>query len=144
MTCVRVILLILITQNLVSQTNDLDLLLKKEISDSSYTHKHRIHYVFRDKNLFIKYNPVSLLFGGALYFYQGVISKQIMQGCAFEPSCSNFSRQSIRKFGIIKGVALSTDRLTRCTRLSSIDFHPVMFNPSGKVNDLPEYYSLDK
>jgi uncharacterized protein len=144
LTYVRVILLILITQTLISQTNDLDLLLKKEFVDSSYTGKPHVHYVFKDRNFFIKYNPVSLLFGGALYFYQAVISRQIMQGCAFDPSCSNFSRQCIRKFGVVKGVALSTDRLTRCTRLSAIDFHPVMFNPSGKVNDQPEFYSLKK
>lgn len=92
----------------------------------------------------MKYNPVSLVFGGALFFYQGVISPQILQGCAFDPSCSAFSKQCIHQFGIVKGVALSADRLTRCTRLSAIDFHPVMFNASGHVNDKPEYYRLRK
>jgi putative component of membrane protein insertase Oxa1/YidC/SpoIIIJ protein YidD len=106
--------------------------------------KRKISYVFKDRNVFIKYNPLSLVFGGALYFYQAAISPQIMQGCIFSPSCSNFSKQCIHRFGIIKGIALSTDRLTRCTRLAAIDCHPVMFNINGTINDYPEFYTLRK
>ena len=123
-------------------TNDFDLLLNNKIEDSTYLKTRQVNYVFKDKNWFVKYNPVSLLFGGSLLFYQKVISVQIMAGCAFDPSCSNFSKQCIKIYGMPKGVALSADRLTRCTILSSIDFHPVLFNENGKVNDLPVYYSL--
>ena len=139
-----IIIFILATLTTYSQTghNDLDLLSSKQFTDTTYTVRHKARYVFGDANWLVKYNPISLLFGGGLLFYQGVISKQLMQGCAFEPSCSNFSRQCIKKYGIVKGVALSTDRLTRCTRLSAIDFHPVMFGAYGKVDDRPEYYQL--
>jgi putative component of membrane protein insertase Oxa1/YidC/SpoIIIJ protein YidD len=123
-------------------TNDFDLLLNNKIEDSTYLKTRQVNYVFKDKNWFVKYNPLSLLFGGSLLFYQKVISVQIMAGCAFDPSCSNFSKQCIKMYGMPKGVALSADRLTRCTILSSIDFHPVLFNENGKVNDLPVYYSL--
>jgi uncharacterized protein len=99
-------------------------------------------YVFKDSHWLVKYNPLSLVFGGGLLFYQKVVSPQFMQGCAFEPSCSNFSKQCIHRFGILKGVALSTDRLTRCTRLSSIDFHPALFTADNKVKDVPEFYGL--
>jgi putative component of membrane protein insertase Oxa1/YidC/SpoIIIJ protein YidD len=99
-----------------------------------------IDYVFKDKNWVVKYNPVSLLFGGGLFFYQKVISPQIVMGCAFNPSCSNFSKECVHEFGVVKGIFLSADRLTRCTRLSSIDFHPIMFDENKKVNDLPIYY----
>lgn len=127
----------------VGQTSkDFQSVIAKNFTDSSIIKKHKVNYVFKNKNAFVKYNPVSLLFGGALLFYQGVISRQIMMGCAFNPSCSNFSKQSIRAFGLVKGMALSADRLTRCTKLSSADFHPVMFDDNGKVQDLPEYYRL--
>lgn len=126
-----------------SQTNtDLDIILNNKIEDSTYLKTRQVNYVFKDKNWFVKYNPVSLLFGGSLLFYQKVISVQIMAGCAFDPSCSNFSKQCIKMYGMPKGVALSADRLTRCTILSSIDFHPVLINENGKVNDLPVYYRL--
>ena len=122
--------------------SDLEIILNNKIEDSTYLRKRKVNYVFKDKNWFVKYNPVSILFGGSLLFYQKVISVQIMAGCAFDPSCSNFSKQCIKIYGMPKGVALSADRLTRCTILSSIDFHPVLFNENGKVNDLPVYYSL--
>ncbi len=122
--------------------SDLDLLLTYNYTDSSFSKTRQVNYVFKGKNAFVKYNPVSLVFGGSLLFYQKVISPQLMQGCAFDPSCSGFSKECIKEFGIVKGVALSADRLTRCTRLSSIDFHPLLFNEQGKVNDLPSYYRL--
>jgi putative component of membrane protein insertase Oxa1/YidC/SpoIIIJ protein YidD len=100
--------------------------------------------LFKNKNAFVKYNPISLLFGGGLYFYQKVISSQIQAGCAFDVSCSNFSKQSISKFGLLKGIALSTDRLTRCTRVSAVDFHPVMMNSDGKCIDHPDFYIFSK
>lgn len=138
-----VVILFFICKSVFSQAeSDFDLILKNKIEDSTYLKTRQVNYVFKGKNWFVKYNPVSLLFGGSLLFYQKVISTQIMAGCAFNPSCSNFSKQCIKMYGIPKGVALSTDRLTRCTLLSSIDFHPVLFNENGKVNDLPSYYRL--
>jgi putative component of membrane protein insertase Oxa1/YidC/SpoIIIJ protein YidD len=122
--------------------SDFDRVQQKDFTDTSITKGYTVNYVFKGRNAFVKYNPLSLVFGGALLFYQGVISRQIMQGCAFDPSCSNFSKQCIRHFGMVKGIALSADRLTRCTKLSSIDFHPVLFNDNGKVNDFPAYYRL--
>lgn len=124
------------------EENDLDLILNTKIEDSTYLKTRQVNYVFKDRNWFVKYNPLSLIFGGSLLFYQKVISVQIMAGCAFDPSCSNFSKQCIKMYGMPKGVALSADRLTRCTILSSVDFHPVLFNENGKVNDLPVYYRL--
>ena len=124
--------------------NDLLLIQNRQFTDKSHSEKRQVSYVFKNKNWFIKFNPMSLLAGGSLYLYQAVISPQIMQGCAFHPSCSNFSKESMNRFGFLKGVALSADRLTRCTRLSAIDFHPVLFTEDGKVKDIPEYYTLQK
>jgi len=123
-------------------SSDLNLLIHHKIEDTTLVKKRVVSYAFKDKNWFVKYNPVSLVFGGGLFFYQKLISPQIVMGCAFDPSCSNFSKGCIKEYGVIKGVALSTDRLTRCTRLSAIDFHPVLFNENGKVNDQPAFYQL--
>ena len=137
------IVFFLIVYQVFSQSkSDFDLILTTKIEDSTFLKTRKVNYVFKDKNWFIKYNPVSLFFGGSLFFYQKVISPQIMAGCAFDPSCSNFSKQCIKIYGMPKGLALSADRLTRCTRLSSIDFHPVLFNDNGKVNDLPSFYCI--
>jgi putative component of membrane protein insertase Oxa1/YidC/SpoIIIJ protein YidD len=125
-------------------SSDLLLIENHKIDSTKFEKKRKVSYVFKDKNWVIKYNPVSLVFGGGLLFYQKVISPQIVMGCAFNPSCSNFSKGCIHEFGVVKGVFLSADRLTRCTRLSSIDFHPILFDDNGKVNDLPIYYRTNK
>ena len=101
-------------------------------------------YIFHDKNLFIKYNPISIFFGGALFIYQRFISPQISAGCAYEISCSNFSKQCISHYGFLKGIALSTDRLSRCNKIASADFHPLLINFQNKVIDNPEMYKLRK
>ncbi len=122
--------------------NDLALIENYNYTDSTIASKRKVSYVFKNSHWYVKYNPLSMVFGSSLFFYQKVISPQIVMGCAFDVSCSSFSKGCIKHYGVIKGVALSADRLTRCTRLSSIDFHPVLFNEQGKVNDLPEYYKL--
>lgn len=94
-----------------------------------------------EKNI-VKYNPVSLLFGGMLYTYQAVISSQIAADCPYEISCSAFSKQSIQEFGLIKGLALSADRVTRCTKSSAKHIHPLRLTENGNIIDFPSYYRI--
>ncbi len=47
--------------------------------------------------------------------YKAVISP--LQGptiCNFWPTCSQFTRTSIRQYGLIPGMVMGADRLTRC------------------------------
>jgi putative component of membrane protein insertase Oxa1/YidC/SpoIIIJ protein YidD len=117
--------------------------------DSALTHSfNKPEVVKKPKFLFIpnkkiiKYNPVSLSFGGLMYFYQRVISPQILAGCPYEISCSNYSKAVINRYGVVKGIALTSYRLMRCNRLAAIDVHPLYFNSAGKIIDDPEQYHL--
>lgn len=81
--------------------------------------------------------PVRALFG----FYRDVISEQISADCAFDLSCSRFSAAAIDRFGIVKGLLLTGDRLTRCHLFVGQETVPVLFNNlSGKVIDEPSMY----
>jgi len=102
--------------------------------------KKKREYVFKNSNAFIKFNPVSLLFGGSLFIYQNKISPLIQFGCLYEPSCSEFARQSLKNFNLFKAVLLSADRLTRCTRAASIDLHPLFIINNNKFFDPVEIY----
>lgn len=107
--------------------------------------KRRVSYLFKgSKSYILKYNPVSLAFGGLLFLYQKGISPQISVNCPYEISCSNFSKQCIQHYGLIKGVALTADRLTRCTQFTLIDLKPIQFNKKNKIVDPIEQYSLRK
>ncbi len=99
----------------------------------------------KSKNPIIRYNPVTLTFSSLMYFYQGILSPQIASNCAYKISCSNFSKMCIYRYGLIKGVALSADRLIRCTQFSAIDIDEYDIDrKESKIVDDPEKYSFKK
>jgi len=50
----------------------------------------------------------------ALQLYQQRISPLIGPKCGFKPSCSRYSVQAIHNYGIIRGLAMTANRLLRC------------------------------
>lgn len=49
--------------------------------------------------------------------YQKYISKHIGNRCRFYPSCSEYTKQAIDKYGIIKGIFKGILRILRCNPL---------------------------
>ncbi|SFC82592.1 Membrane-anchored protein YidD, putatitve component of membrane protein insertase Oxa1/YidC/SpoIIIJ [Flexibacter flexilis DSM 6793] len=90
------------------------------------------------------YNPLKWALHGSLSFYQNVISRQISASCLYHTSCSRFSRKALQEFGILKGIALTTDRLGRCNRIAATDIRPVRIGADGLVEDEPYMYRLKK
>jgi putative membrane protein insertion efficiency factor len=63
-------------------------------------------------------------------FYQITLSKTLLLifggGCRFSPTCSEYSKTSFQKFGLIKGFKLTFLRLIRCHPFSkSFGYDPV-------------------
>lgn len=145
----RVVLLLIvlcITGSLAAQNklNELALIKEQNFTKHQYD-KRKVSYLFKDKkNVLLKYNPVSLTFGGLLYLYQKGISPQVSVNCPYELSCSNFSKKCIQHYGLIKGLALTADRLTRCTQFTLIDLKPIQFNRMNKIIDPIEQYTLKR
>ena len=46
--------------------------------------------------------------------YQKCISPYLGKRCRFYPTCSEYSRQAITKYGAIKGIYLAIIRLLKC------------------------------
>lgn len=46
--------------------------------------------------------------------YQKGISPYLGRRCRFYPTCSEYSRQAITKYGAVKGTYLSVKRLLKC------------------------------
>lgn len=57
--------------------------------------------------------------------YQLIISPWTLPSCRFTPTCSDFARQAIATFGVVKGVALATRRLLRCHPFHVGGYDPV-------------------
>lgn len=50
----------------------------------------------------------------ALIFYKRFISRLLPRSCRFSPTCSEYSRLAIQKYGFFKGCLLTLKRLFRC------------------------------
>jgi uncharacterized protein len=133
-----------------NKLDDINLLKKKncsiEIGDNNYRHEIKTNnckpITFKHKNIFAKYNPLSLSAKGAMLFYQYIVAPQFFRYCLYERSCSNFSKKAIEEFGLVKGVFLSADRLLRCNvlamdEISSFDYY-------GYAIDEPWFYRIKK
>jgi len=57
-----------------------------------------------------------------LYFYQNVLSEAFQTSCPHYPSCSGFAKDALSHFNLLKALALSADRLSRCTPMGITDY----------------------
>ena len=50
----------------------------------------------------------------AIRTYQRYVSDLLGPRCNFQPSCSRYAAEAIRRYGIVTGMILAAGRLTRC------------------------------
>jgi uncharacterized protein len=74
--------------------------------------------------------------------YQRWVSPSLPRRCRYEPTCSEYAAQSIRRFGAIRGLMLACWRLLRCNPFSHGGFDPVPQRFTLKVGpvDPAEYH----
>jgi len=80
---------------------------------------------FRKSIVFIATLPV--------YFYRLAIRPLFPQSCNFYPTCSEYTIQCIKRFGIIRGWQLGIWRVLRCNPFNrkGAGYDPVPFRYSG-------------
>lgn len=69
--------------------------------------------------------PLRVIFILLIRIYRFTISPLLGCHCRFYPSCSNYTEQAIKEYGILKGICFSIKRLLRCHPLHSGGFDPV-------------------
>lgn len=57
-------------------------------------------------------------------FYQH-ISKLTPRVCRFTPTCSEYTRQAVQKYGVVKGLHLGIKRILKCHPLHEGGYDPV-------------------
>ncbi|MEA3485100.1 MAG: membrane protein insertion efficiency factor YidD [Candidatus Aerophobetes bacterium] len=62
---------------------------------------------------------------GLIIFYQKCISPSISPRCRFYPTCSEYTLQAIKKYGLTKGIWLGIKRIIRCHPFSQGGYDPV-------------------
>ena len=58
-------------------------------------------------------------------FYQIAISPWLPPSCIYEPTCSQYGIEAIRKYGFVKGGWLTLKRILRCGPWSKGGYDPV-------------------
>lgn len=60
-----------------------------------------------------------------IHFYRYVISPLLPASCRHVPTCSDYSLQALRQYGIIKGSKLAANRISRCHPWGTSGYDPV-------------------
>ena len=70
-------------------------------------------------------SPLALIMRGLIRAYQLLLSPVLPASCRFEPSCSAYGMEAIRRHGAIKGGWLTARRLMRCHPWGGWGYDPV-------------------
>ena len=57
-------------------------------------------------------------------FYKYLISPLLGNNCRFLPTCSEYTKEAILKFGLIKGISLGFKRIIKCQPWGKSGYDP--------------------
>lgn len=81
------------------------------------------------------------IFVGLIRLYQLIISPILGPSCRFYPSCSQYSIEAIKTYGIFKGCFLAVRRVLRCHPGCEGGLDPV---PTKEISDIKERQKYPK
>ncbi|NMB12909.1 MAG: membrane protein insertion efficiency factor YidD [Firmicutes bacterium] len=58
-------------------------------------------------------------------FYQMCVSPLLAPRCRFYPTCSEYGQQAVRKYGVVRGMAMLMKRIMRCHPWGASGYDPV-------------------
>jgi putative membrane protein insertion efficiency factor len=70
-------------------------------------------------------SPAAHILIGAVRVYQYTVRPVIGAHCRFEPSCSHYAIEALRRHGALRGSLLAAWRVLRCNPLSAGGYDPV-------------------
>lgn len=141
----RVILFILLLSTFTlaahAQIDSADIALIQQKETAYKPQNHIRPYTHLHKSKWQTYNPINLAFSGLMFFYQNIISSQINAGCLYSPSCSEYAKDCIKQYGLIKGMFLAADRVQKCNRITLLGLDEKKLNQHNRFPDPADDYS---
>ena len=59
-------------------------------------------------------NAVQFTFILMIRIYKNLLSPLLPNACRYNPTCSQYAEEAIKKYGIFKGIFLGAKRIARC------------------------------
>ena len=76
--------------------------------------------------------PITLTFIGVVKLYQAIISPFMPSSCRHLPTCSEYTIEALRTFGLFRGSYLSIKRIYSCRPGGSHGYDPLPEKDSSK------------
>ena len=58
--------------------------------------------------------------------YKAIVSPFLPPACRFEPTCSEYAREAVERYGVVKGLWMGAKRIARCQPLCRGGHDPVV------------------
>lgn len=66
-------------------------------------------------------------------FYQKQISPHTLASCRYTPTCSEYMKEAVERYGVLRGGWMGTKRILRCNPLFKGGYDPVPELPDGVI-----------
>tara|TARA_B100000886_G_scaffold190079_1_gene130778 strand:- start:332 stop:553 length:222 start_codon:yes stop_codon:yes gene_type:complete len=68
---------------------------------------------------------IGKFFIALITIYQKIFSPILGSNCRFQPTCSTYTKEAIKKFGAFSGIVLGIKRIIRCRPGEECGYDPV-------------------
>lgn len=62
---------------------------------------------------------------GFLRLYKFILSPLLPAACRYQPTCSDYAREAVERYGALRGTILAARRLSRCHPFREGGYDPV-------------------